>query len=268
MGIGLMATLIAIEIQPDRCLMSIGETTQFTATALYNNSTTGDITASVAWSCSDPTMLSIDAMGLATALAAGTGTIQAISGTIIGTASARVTRTVTAIEVTPANPVIAAGKSQQFVATATFDDTSTDDITALALWSSSLPAVAQVGDTGLAIGVKEGNALIQAATGTATGSTNLQITGAGGVVPLPSEVLAQAQRQMFLLLSGQLPQAVETPQLGRVQFLPTSSADLQRLIDYLQGLVAAGDTWDPTAAGSMTTGYTRGRKPFSFQAWP
>jgi hypothetical protein len=86
-------------------------------------------------------------------------------------------------------------------------------------------------------------------------------------MPAPSEVLAQAQRQMFLLLSGQLPQAVETPQLGRVQFAPTTPADLQRVIDYLQGLVAAGDVWD-TAGGSMTAGYTRGRKPFSFFAWP
>jgi hypothetical protein len=86
----------------------------------------------------------------------------------------------------------------------------------------------------------------------------------------PSWYLAQAQQQMFLLLTGQLPAAVETPQLGRVQFNPTSSADMQRMIDYLSGLVANGDVWpDPSnPMGSMTSGYTRGRKPFSFFLWP
>lgn len=71
-------------------------------------------------------------------------------------------------------------------------------------------------------------------------------------------LLDQATQAYFNLLTGQLPLAVETPQLGRVQFADVSPADLQRLIDYLNGIVAGNG--DGTGASV--------RKPFSFFAWP
>jgi hypothetical protein len=83
----------------------------------------------------------------------------------------------------------------------------------------------------------------------------------------PATALAMAQAQMLALLTGQLPQRVETPQLGSVQFVATTPADLQRAIDYLQQLVDAGNTWDAMTNGSMSTGST-GRKPFSLFGWP
>ena len=83
----------------------------------------------------------------------------------------------------------------------------------------------------------------------------------------PAEALLKAQQQMFLLLTGQMPASVETPQLGRVEYSKTNVQDLQRLIDYLNQQVAAGggDVWVPV--GSMT-GNSGGRKPFSIMAWP
>jgi hypothetical protein len=84
----------------------------------------------------------------------------------------------------------------------------------------------------------------------------------------PSAYLAEAQRRLFALLSGQLPQAVETPQLGRVQFNATTPADLQRMIDYLSALVDCGDSWTCDVQGSLAYGRAAGRKPISFFAWP
>jgi gpW len=77
-------------------------------------------------------------------------------------------------------------------------------------------------------------------------------------------MLAQAQQAYFNLLTGQLPSGVETPQLGRVTFAATSAADLQRLIDYLQGVVAGGGT---NGSGYGNSGKNV-RKPFSFYGWP
>lgn len=74
-------------------------------------------------------------------------------------------------------------------------------------------------------------------------------------------MLTQAQQAYFNLLTGQLPSGVETPQLGRVTFCATTAADLQRLIDYLQGVVSGGTT------GIGSTG-AKVRKPFSFYSWP
>jgi hypothetical protein len=71
-------------------------------------------------------------------------------------------------------------------------------------------------------------------------------------------MLEQAQQALFNLITGQLPSGVETPQLGRVTFNATNAADLQRLIDYLSGVVASGGNGNGTNV----------RKPISFFGWP
>ena len=45
--------------------------------------------------------------------------------------------TLVSIAVTPANPRIALGTTQQFIATGAFSDNTTQDLTASAAWSSS-----------------------------------------------------------------------------------------------------------------------------------
>lgn len=75
-------------------------------------------------------------------------------------------------------------------------------------------------------------------------------------------MLAQAQQAYFNLLTGQLPSGIETPQLGRVTFCATNAADLQRLIDYLNTVVASG------GSNGSGTGYGAVRRPFSFYGWP
>lgn len=76
----------------------------------------------------------------------------------------------------------------------------------------------------------------------------------------PCELLAQARQQMYLLASGQARVAVETPQLGRVEFSKGSIADLQRIIDGLAAECAASQGQTTTASGR--------RKPISIEAWP
>jgi len=70
------------------------------------------------------------------------------------------------------------------------------------------------------------------------------------------ELLRVAQEQMFKLASGQATQLIETPQLGRVAFMPTDIAQLQRLIDWLTVQVS------PESAA-----YVR-RRPISIEACP
>jgi hypothetical protein len=75
-------------------------------------------------------------------------------------------------------------------------------------------------------------------------------------------MLTQAQAAYFNLLIGQMPSGVETPQLGRVTFTATNAADLQRLIDYLQGVITA------SASGGYGSSGVNVRKPISFFGWP
>lgn len=79
--------------------------------------------------------------------------------------------------------------------------------------------------------------------------------------PLTScEALALAKQQLYLLAAGQAIVAVETPQLGRVEYSKGSIADLQRVIDGLAAECAA-------SLGLNGAGTAR-RRPISIEAWP
>jgi Bacterial Ig-like domain (group 2) len=80
------------------------------------------------------------------------------------------------IAVTPANPSVAAGATQQFTAIGTFSDNSTQDLTSQVSWTSDTPAVATIDATGLATGVTPGTANISATLNGVTGATVLAVT--------------------------------------------------------------------------------------------
>lgn len=84
--------------------------------------------------------------------------------------------TLTTITVTPVNPTILAGATQQFVATGTYSDNSTQDVTSQATWTSSSTAVATINaSSGLATAVAAGATTISAALSGVTGSTTLTV---------------------------------------------------------------------------------------------
>ena len=80
------------------------------------------------------------------------------------------------IAVTPANPSIAQGVTQQFTATGTYSDNSTQNLTSSVTWSSSNMAVAIIGsDAGLATGVHTGSTTISAASGSISEGVGLPV---------------------------------------------------------------------------------------------
>ena len=81
-----------------------------------------------------------------------------------------------ALAVTPASASVAQGLSQQFVATATYADRSTQDVSATAQWSSAAPATASVNAaSGLALGVAGGSAAISANFGGKSAAATLTV---------------------------------------------------------------------------------------------
>src|SRR5207248_1736995 len=79
------------------------------------------------------------------------------------------------IAVTPANPSIPKGTTQQFTATGTYSDGSTVDLTSSAAWVSSNPAVATITAGGLASGAAPGTSQVSASSGGVSGSTTLTV---------------------------------------------------------------------------------------------
>ena len=88
---------------------------------------------------------------------------------------ATATATLTRITVTPANPSILAGGTQQFTATGTYSDGSTQNISSQATWNSSSLAVATVNAGGLATAVLAGSTTISTTLAGVTGSTALTV---------------------------------------------------------------------------------------------
>ncbi|WGG49851.1 ice-binding family protein [Rugamonas sp. DEMB1] len=81
-----------------------------------------------------------------------------------------------ALAVTPASASVAQGLSQQFVATATYADRTTQDVSATAQWSSAAPATASVNAaSGLALGVAGGSAAISASFGGKSAAATLTV---------------------------------------------------------------------------------------------
>jgi hypothetical protein len=80
------------------------------------------------------------------------------------------------ISVSPSNPSVVTGSTQQFSAVGLNDDGSTNNHIGSVTWSSSNSSVATISSTGLATAVGAGTTTITATAGTLTGSTTLTVT--------------------------------------------------------------------------------------------
>jgi hypothetical protein len=85
------------------------------------------------------------------------------------------TATLTSIAVTPANTSIGSTGTQQFTATGTYSDSSTQNITMQVAWASSKTNFATINGSGLAAAVAAGTTVISATLSGITGSTNLTV---------------------------------------------------------------------------------------------
>jgi hypothetical protein len=85
------------------------------------------------------------------------------------------------IAVTPASPPLTVGGSQQFIATGTFSDSTTQQLASVT-WTSSSPTAAtitnDVTNSGVAYGVAAGMTYISACTGSLCGDTLLTVAAA------------------------------------------------------------------------------------------
>lgn len=176
-GDGNSATLVSIAVTPANPTVALGATKQFTATGTYSDGTTKDMTGQVVWTSSDTSKATVGKdTGLGTAVAAGTTTITAASGSITGNTVLTVTISLTALSITPATPALNPGGTKQFTATGTYSDNSTKDLTSSVTWNSTNAATATIGAaSGLAAAVAAGTTTITATSGGISQSVTLTV---------------------------------------------------------------------------------------------
>ena len=84
------ATLFSIAVTPQNPTVVKAKTQQLTATGIYSDNSTQDLTTQVTWTSSDTSKATVSATGLASGIDIGSATITATSGSIFGSASVRV----------------------------------------------------------------------------------------------------------------------------------------------------------------------------------
>jgi hypothetical protein len=183
--------LTSITITAKYTTIAQNTSVKLTATGNYSGLFTRDISNQVTWTSNAITMANFvttaspnRVTGLAPGSAVLTATLGGVSANFNLTVSSATISTVT---ITPANPSIALGLTQQFAATGAFSDGTTQDITFDANWASSNTTVATVSNAaddnngGLATTVAAGTTTITATFGAVNGvgganSTVLTVT--------------------------------------------------------------------------------------------
>ena len=149
--------------------------------------------------------------------------------------------TLTSIAVTPANPSIITGASQQFTATGTYSDGSTQNITSQATWISSNTLAATINAGGLAAALSVGTTTISAALAGVTNSTALTVLYAplavtttsltNGVVNVAYTATLTASGgtlpYTWSLAGGSLPEGLTlNPASGAITGMPTTTGSV------------------------------------------
>ncbi|MFM5134984.1 Ig-like domain-containing protein [Aeromonas rivipollensis] len=167
--------LSSLQISPGEARVPVGFEQQFQAQATWEDGSVQDVTQhpDVVWSSSDAAVVTVDEHGLAKGISPGTAVITTTatvnSEPYSATARVEVIDTyVTGLQLTPASATVPVGLSQAFVATASFSDGQSRDVTnASALsWYSSDDSLALVsneeGSKGLATGLAVGALTLEA----------------------------------------------------------------------------------------------------------
>jgi trimeric autotransporter adhesin len=169
-------SLQSIQVAPSAPSVALGLDQQFSATGVYSDGSTKDITASVVWASSNTGVVTISSSGFATSRAIGSVTVSATLSGVEGYGTLTVTKAIlVSITVTPANPDVLLATLQQFTATGTFSDQSSQDITGSVTWASSNATLLSIRGGGLAAALALGSLTISATSGSISGSTTVTV---------------------------------------------------------------------------------------------
>ena len=172
------ATIASISVSPANTTIAPATTQRFTATGTFSDSSTQNITSVSNWQSSNTAAATISntagSFGLATGQAQGSTSVSA-GFTSPGGPSAGGNTTLTvnnatlqSIAVTPASITTTPSGTVQYTAIGTFSNATTQNLTTVATWASSLPSVASIAPSALATGLASGTSNITATLGAVT----------------------------------------------------------------------------------------------------
>ncbi len=274
---GTSAVLIAIAVSPTNPKIPTGTSLQLTATGVFSDGSSQDLTISASWASSSQSIATVNA-GLVSGSSAGDAAITASLSGISGSTTVMVTSgTLQWISITPQNPTIAKGTTVILTATGTFSDGTMVDLTSSVTWNSASQSVAAVSNVatrkGHVTGVSAGTTKISATLTGVTGSTGLTVTGATltSIQITPPDPSIAAGRSVQLNAIGSFSDgsnqditastiwtssssAVATVNAGLVFGIATGSATITAALEGVQGSTTATVTAATLTAIEITPG--------------
>ncbi|WP_310275049.1 Ig-like domain-containing protein [Rheinheimera soli] len=252
------ATLTSLVVTPALSSVVTGQNRQFTATGIYSDGSSDNLTSLVTWTSSDnavalPNANMQSSSGLVAGLSSGTVQIRATLAAVSAEATLTVTAaTLSSISVTPVISSVAVGLNRQFVATGIYSDGSTLNISHSVVWASANTQTATMNAngnsaSGLATGQAAGVVQIRATLGSISGTATLTVTNASlssiSVTPVNPSVVDGLTRQF---------NATGTYSDG-------STADLTAVANWTSGTIAVASMNASLAANSgLATGLSAG----------
>jgi outer membrane biogenesis lipoprotein LolB len=274
------SALNSISILPGQgsvVLTAVGQTAQFQAFGSSQmgsgSPTTSNISNSVTWTAGNPSVATVNAAGLATAVGAGYTQIVASSGGISATSDLTVniaggggTSGAPSITVVPGTAAATfVGETTQFLASGSLTAGGTpQNLTNQVQWVSSNVQVATVNSGGLATAVGSGTTTITAASGGVNGSGVLTVTISGAssqptlaIIPTSANATFVGETTQFIALGNLIGSAGTQNLTGNVTWsssdVSVATIDQNGLATAVEANIAQNST-TITAIGTTSTG--------------
>ena len=245
-------------------ILPLGSTVQASATAVLQSGAQQDVTADAAWSSTDTRVAQVSndagSTGVVLALATGEVNVDATLGANSGSTHLVVTDAqLMSLVVTVDRPVVAVRTDVVCTAMGFFTDGTHADLSSLATWASSQPAVVSVsatpGSVGAVVALSAGTAEVSASYQHLSSSTTVTVTDASliGVSISPLLPWVGATTTAQLVATGLFSDGTAQPLTGSVQWTvddPSLAYFLPSLPGELQGF-APGNTDVEAQAGSL-----------------
>ena len=164
----------AVSVAVSQAELEVGDTE--TAQVTVKDAAGNALTHAVTWTSSDPTVATVTAQGVVTALRTGTATITAAAHDQSGAVTLTVVVPVASVVIsgTKSEP-LEVGLTLQL--TAAVKDAAGNTLTRPVTWTSANPTIATVDAAGLVTGVGRGTATITAAAGKVSATASVRVVG-------------------------------------------------------------------------------------------